>query len=267
MTEERIRNKLVVVKAVMDLYESWFLSGDIESLRFIHNLVAKPLLDEVKSALEDMDEVDTDLRMLYVDESLRSMTCCMMFGQLQAATSMLSVVAADGDLHIASLVRSAREIDNACAMADEVLSMGESWEDGEEAGSYGRLVRIFYDRLEALKKDAEDELAAFEEERERLVQLKNCSIDEYAVEMREDQIADCIDIMAELKDWLDDHPELDPGEGFLSEDDAHEDEDGDDDDDDSDGGVKVTPAGIGIAVLNERLFAELFGIDEEEEEL
>ena len=258
MTEERIRSKLNTVRAVMNMYESWFLSGDIVSLRYIHNLVARPLLDEAEEALAGMDGVSTELKMQYVDERLRSMTCCALFGELQAATTMLVIPAADGDLHIASLVKNSRAFDTACEMADEVLSFGD-WEDGLEAKSQGRLVRIFFERLTQLKEEGEKELASFMEDRERLEQLEDCKIDEYAVDMRQEQLGDCLDILDELKEWLDNHPELDPGEDFLAEDDA-------DDDDDDDGDVTVTPAGVGIAVLDERLFERLFGNGDDEEE-
>lgn len=263
MTKERIKAKLDVVEAVMNLYESWFLSGDTESLAKMHNLVAKPLLVEIGDSIDEIDRrSEVDLMYRFAKEKLRSMVCCQLFGEMDAASRALSIVAADGDAHIACLVDNDRELGSACEMADDVLSLVDEWESLVEGVSFGRLVRIFHERLSELKAAAEHNIAEFEAHRAELAKRDDCEVDEYALEQHKEQISLCADILSDLEAWLADNSELDPGTDFLTENNDGDDKSGDDHDDEG----KTALHGIGIAVLNGRdLLKMLFGDDDEEE--
>lgn len=271
MTKERIKAKLNIIESVMDVYESWFLSGDTQCLANMHDLVARPLLDEIEEPVSKLDADCSELKMRFAAQMLRSMTCCRLFRELNISTTMLPLVAANGDLHVASMVMNARRIEAASRMADDVLALGEEWDSLVEGESYGRLMRIFRERLAALKEEAENEIAEFNEHRTEAEQSEDLQIDEFALKQHEDQLNLCSEILADLDAWLADNPELDPGVEFLSE--------KDDEDDEDDEGEKGEPKesdesgdgdclhGIGVAILSgDDLFRMLFGKEEEEEE-
>ena len=232
MTNNEITKKLYTTRILMDLYEQWFLSGNVTALANLHNLVAKPVLND----LGDLsDGFDFTQKLDFECEMHRSMLCCQMFGNMNVASQMTAHSAAVGDDHFASLILDRRERAVLDMAADSLLLEEDLFELAPE--TFARLLRVMNRELDAVYHNVVDQLGSF---RTHLAELENSdeySVDEDAVAEFEDFAKEAADALNELRAWFEAHHDVDPGDEFIKQAEAEDKKKS------PDGGLRI---GVGI---------------------
>ena len=232
MTSNEITKKLYTTRILMDLYEQWFLSGNVTALANLHNLVAKPVL---KDLVDLSDDFDFTQKLDFECEMHRSMLCCQLFGNMNVASQMTAHSAAVGDDHFASLILDRRERAVLDMAADSLLLEEDLFELAPE--TFARLLRVMNRELDAVYHNVVDQLGSF---RTHLAELENSdeySVDEDAVAEFEDFAKEAADALNELRAWFEAHHDVDPGDEFIKQAEAEDKKKS------PDGGLRI---GVGI---------------------
>ncbi len=232
MTSNEITLKLYTARTLMDLYEQWFLSGNVTALANLHNLVAKPVLKELADQSDDFDFVQ---KLDFECEVHRSMLCCRLFGNMNVASHMMAHSAAAGDDHFASLILDRRERTVLDMVADSLLLEEDLFELAPE--TFARLLRVMNHELGAVYHNVVVQLGSF---RTHLAELENSdeySVDEDAVAEFEDFAEEAADALNELRAWFEAHHDVDPGDEFIKQAEAEDKKKS------PDGGLRI---GVGI---------------------
>lgn len=232
MTSNEITLKLYTARTLMDLYEQWFLSGNVTALANLHNLVAKPVLKELADQSDDFDFVQ---KLDFECEVHRSMLCCRLFGNMNVASHMMAHSAAAGDDHFASLILDRRERTVLDMAADSLLLEEDLFELAPE--TFARLLRVMNHELGAVYHNVVVQLGSF---RTHLAELENSdeySVDEDAVAEFEDFAEEAADALNELRAWFEAHHDVDPGDEFIKQAEAEDKKKS------PDGGLRI---GVGI---------------------
>lgn len=232
MTSNEITLKLYTARTLMDLYEQWFLSGNVTALANLHNLVAKPVLKELADQSDDFDFVQ---KLDFECEVHRSMLCCRLFGNMNVASHMVAHLAAAGDDHFASLILDRRERTVLDMAADSLLLEEDLFELAPE--TFARLLRVMNHELGAVYHNVVVQLGSF---RTHLAELENSdeySVDEDAVAEFEDFAEEAADALNELRAWFEAHHDVDPGDEFIKQAEAEDKKKS------PDGGLRI---GVGI---------------------
>ena len=232
MTSNEITKKLYTTRILMDLYEQWFLSGNVTALANLHNLVVKPVL---KDLVDLSDDFDFAHKLDFECEMHRSMLCCQLFGNMNVASQMTAHSAAVGDDHFASLILDRRERAVLDMAADSLLLEEDLFELAPE--TFARLLRVMNRELDAVYHNVVDQLGSF---RTHLAELENSdeySVDEDAVAEFEDFAKEAADALNELRAWFEAHHDVDPGDEFIKQVEAEDEKKS------PDGGLRI---GVGI---------------------
>lgn len=258
MTSNEITLKLYTARTLMDLYEQWFLSGNVTALANLHNLVAKPVLKELADQSDDFDFVQ---KLDFECEVHRSMLCCRLFGNMNVASHMMAHSAAAGDDHFASLILDRRERTVLDMAADSLLLEEDLFELAPE--TFARLLRVMNHELGAVYHNVVVQLGSF---RTHLAELENSdeySVDEDAVAEFEDFAEEAADALNELRAWFEAHHDVDPGDEFIKQAEAEDKKKS------PDGGLRIGVGilgGPGLGDLLEMLSDIVGGDDEPGEE-
>lgn len=233
MTNNEITKKLYTTRILMDLYEQWFLSGNVTALANLHNLVAKPVLNDL---VDLSDGFDFTQKLDFECEMHRSMLCCQLFGNMNVASHMVAHSAAADDDHFASLILDRRERTVLGMAAESLLLEEDLFELAPE--TFARLLRVMNRELDAVYHNVVDQLGSF---RTHLAELENS--DEYSVD-EEDAVAkfedfaeEAADVLNELRTWFEAHHDVDPGDEFIKQAEAEDEKKF------PDGGLRI---GVGI---------------------
>lgn len=258
MTSNEITLKLYTARTLMDLYEQWFLSGNVTALANLHNLVAKPVLNDL---VDLSDGFDFTQKLDFECEMHRSMLCCQLFGNMNVASHMMAHSAAAGDDHFASLILDRRERTVLDMAADSLLLEEDLFELAPE--TFARLLRVMNHELDAVYHNVVVQLGSF---RTHLAELENSdeySVDEDAVAEFEDFAEEAADALNELRAWFEAHHDVDPGDEFIKQAEAEDKKKS------PDGGLRIGVGilgGPGLGDLLEMLSDIVGGDDEPGEE-
>lgn len=209
---EIITKKLYTTRILMDLYEQWFLSGNVTALANLHNLVVKPVLNDL---VDLSDGFDFTQKLDFECEMHRSMLCCQLFGNMNVASHMMAHSAAAGDDHFASLILDRRERTVLDMAAASLLLEEDLFELAPE--TFARLLRVMNHELDAVYHNVVGQLGSF---RTHLAELENSdeySVDEDAVAEFEDFAEEAADALNELRAWFEAHHDVDPGDEFIKQ--------------------------------------------------
>jgi len=255
---EIITKKLYTTRILMDLYEQWFLSGNVTALANLHNLVVKPVLNDL---VDLSDGFDFTQKLDFECEMHRSMLCCQLFGNMNVASHMMAHSAAAGDDHFASLILDRRERTVLDMAADSLLLEEDLFELAPE--TFARLLRVMNHELDAVYHNVVVQLGSF---RTHLAELENSdeySVDEDAVAEFEDFAEEAADALNELRAWFEAHHDVDPGDEFIKQAEAEDKKKS------PDGGLRIGVGilgGPGLGDLLEMLSDIVGGDDEPGEE-
>ena len=232
MTSNEITKKLYTTRILMDLYEQWFLSGNVTALANLHNLVAKPVLNDL---VDLFDGFDFTQKLDFECEMHRSMLCCQLFGNMNVASQMTAHSAAVGDDHFASLILDRRERAVLDMAADSLLLEEDLFELAPE--TFARLLRVMNRELDAVYHNVVDQLGSFKTHLAELENSDEYSVDEDAVAEFEYFAKEAADALNELRAWFEAHHDVDPGDEFIKQVEAEDEKKS------PDGGLRI---GVGI---------------------
>ena len=206
MTKTEALAKLDVVDSVLSIHEMWMLSGNFEVLARLHNLIMRPLLNEVKHALDKMNvNNEPELNLLYLREELRADNGAVLFNYQVRTIVPLQINVTDGDSRLVALLDMLREW-TAISIARSILQLEGDWGSADYR-AYAKMLRV----VEASLKQVLEKTCEWLEQ----THTGKTALDDYAVKTAKLFVDSGKKVLIDVLDWLNRNRHVDPGEDFV----------------------------------------------------
>ena len=206
MTKIDASMKLEAAGAVMDIHERWALTGNFELLARLHNLIVRPLLNEVKRALDEIGaDNEPELHLSYLWEELRANNCAVSFNQQVRTVVPLQMNVAGGDSRLMALLDMERER-TVVDITEEILLLDDEWATADYR-PYAQMLRV----AEASLKQVLEKTCEWLEQ----AHTGKTALDDYAVKSAELFVDSGKEVLVDVLDWLNRNLHIDPGEDYV----------------------------------------------------